>query len=902
MTSDASTLPLGAGGPVLRPGDTVSGRFLVEDLVGAGGMGEIARAFDATLERQVALKAVRSDQLQDPEALGRLKREALALAQLNHPNICQVHDWVETAGGAYLALEWVEGKTLDQAAQGKSLKDRLRLLRQVLAGMEAAHAKGLVHRDLKPANVMVTAEGAVKVLDFGLARLADLSGTDFSTPSHVPNLSHVMIKEPSQSQSGKRSSVWEGMTQAGLFMGSPAYASPEQIGGKKVGPPSDLFSFGILAWELLCGEHPFPFEGRQRMQAILGGHSKPFPKTFKDRKLRELLERCLSREPVLRPTAAEVGAILDKVLAPAKAGPWVVGAVCVAVGVGSVGTWLHARGAIADLTRSHPARMVILPFENGTGDTRFTGHIGLVLPEETMMGLANQPHLELIDQETFRKAARKLGLELGKPMDGEARKALMAYLGAALLLRGEVHREKEVSLDFTLEDLHGKVRSKGHLQRAGELGLALQALPSDLVAQLDKSIAPLGRKAVVAVREPLSSSAYLAYGQAKELLAKGGFKDALPLYQAAATQAPFAPGPVVGYASCLYRLGDPSAGATLHWAQAVARLAGDRTTEAAALKVLALKEREQGHLEEAARAGREALALLNHPGMDAPRASILNNLGLVLQDQEKVEEALQCFNLAADIQRRLPDPTSLAQTLNNLAVLARKRGAFPEAETRYQEALSLSRTQQDHYSEALALTNLGDLALSLQRFDEARHYIEQADTLYQAAGNRTERAMDQINLGVLNQVQSLYEPAERAYQTARVLSEESQAAPQVALAWFYLAGLSRQRGRTEEAAARYGEAARRFQSLGSMPEWAEAQAGLAECWLLRTPMRIGEADRLLQEAAKKGKADSPFLLRASYHLARVRGQKDLAKALLAQAIAAAKRDQPEVWKELDGLR
>ncbi len=901
MTSDAATFPLGAGGPVLRAGETVAGRFQVEALVGAGGMGEVARAFDATLERQVALKAVRSDQLQDPEALGRLKREALALAQLNHPNVCQVHDWVETPGGAYLALEWVEGRTLDQAAQGKPLKERLRLLRQVLAGLEAAHAKGLVHRDLKPANVMVTSEGTVKVLDFGLARLADLSGTDFSTPAHTPNLSNVMIKEPSQSQSGKRSSVWEGMTQAGLFMGSPAYASPEQIGGKKVGPPSDLFSFGILAWELLCGEHPFPFEGRQRMQAILGGHSKPFPKTFKDRKLRELLERCLSREPVLRPTAAEVGAILDKALAPAKAGPWVVGVACLAVGVGAVGTWLHARGAIADLTRRHPARMVVLPFENATGDVRFAGHIAMVLPEEIMSGLANQPHLELIDQETLRKAARKLGLDLGKPLEPPARKALMEYLGAALLLRGEVHRDREVSLDYVLEDIRGGARTKGHVQRAGELALTLQAIPEDLVAQLDKAIAPLGRKVAVTMREPLSAGAYLAYGQAKELLAKGAFKEALPLYQSAASQAPFAPGPVVGYASCLYRLGDPSAGATLHWAQAVSRLAGDRTTEATTLKVLALKEREQGHLEEAARAGREALALLNHPGMEAPRASILNNLGLVLQDQDKVDEALQCFTQAAEIQRRLPDPTSLAQTLNNLAVLARKRGAFPEAETRYQEALSLSRTQQDRFSEALALTNLGDLSLSLQRFDEARHFIEQADTLYQAAGNRTERAMNQVNLGVLDQAQNVFEAAERAYQTARTLSEESQAAPQVALAWFYLAGLSRQRGRTEEAAFRYAEAARRYLALGSMPEWAEAQAGLAECWLLRTPIRIGEADRLLQEAAKKGKAESPFLLRAEYQLARSRGQKDLAKALLAQAILAAKRDQPEVFKELEKL-
>lgn len=904
MSTDEGTFPLGSGGPVLRPGEVVSGRFQVEAIIGVGGMGEVARAFDQTLERTVALKAVRDEQMKDPEAMGRLKREALALAQLNHPHICQVHDWVETQGGAYLALEWVEGRTLDLAAKSLPLKERMRLLSHVLMGLEAAHAKGLVHRDLKPFNVMVTPQGVAKVLDFGLARLADANASDYATPPHVPTLPTLLNKEGSSqgSQGGsRRSAIWDGMTQTGLFMGSPAYASPEQISGKKVGPPSDLFSFGILAWELLCGEHPFPFEGRQRMQAILGGHRKPFPNHFRHRRMRELLERCLAKEPVLRPTATQALAEFEKELAPPKAGRWALGAVTLTSLVGLTAIWLYARGAVADLTKDHPAKVVILPFAQVGGDPKFGGNIRFTLPEETASGLRQQAHLEWVDFDTLAKAAKNIGADLSQPLPTDVRRKLMSYLGAALLLRAEVFAEQGARLDYALEDAQGKVRAAGKLSQQGPVGLALQTLPRELSKQIRHAVAPLDRTSTQE-RDPVSEEAYLAFGQAQALLVKGEFKEALPIARTAALKAPFAPGPVRVYAICLFRLGDPAALASLHWSHAVARLAGDRTSEMITLKTLCLKERELGNLAEAARLAREGLALAEKAGLEAQRASLLNNLGLILQDQNHVEEALECYTKAADIQRALPDTTALAQSLNNLAVLCRKRGAFAEAEQRYLEALALSHAQQDQYSEALALTNLGDLTLSQLRFDAARTYLMQADAKYQAVGNRTERATAHLNLGVLHQAQQHFPEAESLYQSARKLAEESQAAPTEALVWFYLAGLSRQRGRIEEAAARYTEASRRFQALESVPEWGECIAGLSECWLLRTPPRVSEADRLLADAAKKTKSSDPFLLRAQFRLALAQGKKTEAKTFLGKALESAKQDQPEMLKELEGLQ
>src|ERR1035438_3808318 len=171
----ASALP--PGRLILEPGTQI-GRFKVETLLGSGGMGEVYQAWDSTLERSVALKALRAGGEAEANAPERFRREALALAQLNHPNVCQVHDWVDGPSGTFIAMELVAGRTLDQAAPDLKLREKLQVIRSVAMALEAAHAKGLVHRDLKPGNIMVAPGDAdhgpsVKVLDFGLAKLVD---------------------------------------------------------------------------------------------------------------------------------------------------------------------------------------------------------------------------------------------------------------------------------------------------------------------------------------------------------------------------------------------------------------------------------------------------------------------------------------------------------------------------------------------------------------------------------------------------------------------------------------------------------------------------------------------------------------------------------------------------------
>src|SRR5690242_15817006 len=197
--------------------------------IGAGGMGEVYRARDTKLDREVAIKVLPAAFAQDPERLARFEREAKVLAALNHPNIAQIYGLEQRA----LVMELVEGVTLKGPLP---VETALNYARQIAEALEAAHEKGIVHRDLKPANVMVTPAGLVKVLDFGLAKSPE------DRPSGDP------AESPTQTLS---------MTQAGVILGTAAYMSPEQARGAMADSRADVWGFGVLLYEMLTGKRAF---------------------------------------------------------------------------------------------------------------------------------------------------------------------------------------------------------------------------------------------------------------------------------------------------------------------------------------------------------------------------------------------------------------------------------------------------------------------------------------------------------------------------------------------------------------------------------------------------------------------------------------------------------------------
>jgi len=263
-------------------GQTLS-HYRVTAALGAGGMGEVYRATDTNLHRDVAIKVLPPEVAQDPERLGRFKREAHLLASLNHPNIAAIYGLEEADGKPFLALELVEGEDLKQRlAQGPiPVDEALAIARQVAEALEEAHSKGIVHRDLKPANVKLTPEGKVKVLDFGLARAYSVDPVSGSAPdlSQSPTLAH----------SG---------TQAGVILGTAAYMSPEQARGRAVDKRADIWAFGCLLTEMLTGRSPF---GGESVTDVLASVVKDEPDfdvlpAATPWRVRELLARCLAKD------------------------------------------------------------------------------------------------------------------------------------------------------------------------------------------------------------------------------------------------------------------------------------------------------------------------------------------------------------------------------------------------------------------------------------------------------------------------------------------------------------------------------------------------------------------------------------------------------------------------------
>jgi Tol biopolymer transport system component len=243
------------------------GPYRIESMIGAGGMGEVFRATDTRLERTVAIKVLPADVAGDPVRKRRLFQEARAASALNHPGIVTLHDIATDGGVDYLVMELVAGRSLQSlmGPAGMPAADALDIAAQVAHALAAAHAGGLVHRDIKPANIMVDADSRVKVLDFGLAKPADAASA-------------------------------ETMTEAGVIVGTAAYMSPEQAAGRPLDHRSDIFSLGVVIYELVSGLRPFRRDSHaETMSAII---TEPHPPlTGQPPKLVDIIDKALEKDP-----------------------------------------------------------------------------------------------------------------------------------------------------------------------------------------------------------------------------------------------------------------------------------------------------------------------------------------------------------------------------------------------------------------------------------------------------------------------------------------------------------------------------------------------------------------------------------------------------------------------------
>ena len=310
------------------------GSYVVEAPLGAGGMGEVYRAHDTTLGRDVALKILPDAVAADPDSLARFEREARALAALNHSNIAQIYGVEAANRSRALVMELVTGSTLEETLRGGALStsEALSIARQLADALDAAHEKGIVHRDLKPANIKVRPDGTVKVLDFGLAKALAGNG--------VPTL-----------QRGSLSTVLG--TGVGVVVGTPAYMSPEQATGADVDKRTDIWAFGCVLWEMLTGRRLFAGDTPPAAIGAVLGQPIPLealPPSVPSR-VRRLIARCLTRD--LRQRLRDIGdARADLVDEPdepvsRRAGgvrwlPWSVAAFAASIAAAMLALWLRA--------------------------------------------------------------------------------------------------------------------------------------------------------------------------------------------------------------------------------------------------------------------------------------------------------------------------------------------------------------------------------------------------------------------------------------------------------------------------------------------------------------------------------------------------------------------------------
>src|SRR5512136_325637 len=263
------------------------GHYQITEKLGEGGMGVVYNARDTHLDRFVAIKVLPAEKVADLDRKRRFVQEAKAASALNHPNIVHVYDIDQSDGTDYIAMEHVDGKTLDRRIghRGLHLNDALRYAVQIADALAKAHSAGIVHRDLKPTNIMVNEDGVVKVLDFGLAKLTEwVQGDQFASTATVDDEGRPITEE-------------------GVIVGTVSYMSPEQAEGKKVDARSDIFSLGSVLYEMVTGQKAF--QGGSKMStlsAILHQEPKPVSDITPaiPAELERLINRCLRKDPAKR--------------------------------------------------------------------------------------------------------------------------------------------------------------------------------------------------------------------------------------------------------------------------------------------------------------------------------------------------------------------------------------------------------------------------------------------------------------------------------------------------------------------------------------------------------------------------------------------------------------------------
>jgi serine/threonine protein kinase/Tfp pilus assembly protein PilF len=526
-------------------------RFRVIEKLGGGGMGVVYKAEDTRLHRTVALKFLPKRLARDPASLERFEREAHAASALNHPNICTVYDIAEHEGQPFIAMELLEGQTLDRRIAGQPLptEELLAFGIEITEGLHAAHQKGIIHRDIKPANIFVTNQGQAKILDFGLAKLVPtvkVIGVD-SIHDHRDGDAREMHGE-----SSPLATPDPFVSRTGVAMGTAGYMSPEQTRGEKLDARTDLFSFGLVLYEMATGQRAFTGDtGRELHDAILKQVPAPARKLNPSipPSLEPIINRALAKDREVRYQSAmemltdlkqlnEPGSSAVAVASPAQRSAvlgaqtwkrWLLPAIglMLLLGVASVAlrSYLLRRQA-SRLTEQDT--LVLADFTNSTGDAIFED----TLKPALAAALRESPFLNILPNDKVgatltamtRSANTRLTLEIAREVCQRA--GSKAYIAGAIASRGSGYALRLKAVNCQSEEIlaQQQVAAEGKENLLDALGNAAAKLRGDLgeslatVRQFDAPLSQATTSSFEALKEySLGSKAGDAKGQAAEL-------------------------------------------------------------------------------------------------------------------------------------------------------------------------------------------------------------------------------------------------------------------------------------------------------------------------------------------------------------------------------------------------
>jgi serine/threonine protein kinase/Tfp pilus assembly protein PilF len=744
---------LGGSSQALQPGHVLGGRYEILELLGQGGMGAVYKARDREVDRLVALKVIRPELAGHPDVLRRFKQELILARQVTHKNVIRIFDLGEAEGAKFISMEYIDGRDLKSihAERGKlQPEEAAEIIEQVCLALDAAHAEGVIHRDLKPQNIMVDKHGRVVVMDFGIARSRELSG----------------------------------LTQTGDLVGTPEYMSPEQAKGEEIDSRSDLFSLGIILYELLTGISPYEATTpvvallkRTQERAVPPDKLDPaIPKFMND-----IVVRCLEIDPQRRYASAQE--ILQDL--EARHGPrrgittlhmprfrmveefptkWIAPglALIMLLTIGLVFRGKIFAPAVKPKPSGPTISLAILPFRNASGDPSLDW-LGSSLAEWLSTDVGNSSYLRTVSSDRLHQILHDLRITADSTLDPDTLRRLAEFSNAETVVWGQYAKlGEQIRIDATLRDLKrdrtatlkAEAPNQGALPGAVDrLAQAIRenlALPASEMKELQAQAFKPSSKSLLALRD---------YNEGLQLLRQGKNLEAQKRFEAATKEDP-------EFALAYAKLG-----------QTYANLGYDNEAEQASRKAVDLSE--------------------SLPPQEKYR--IVASHAQIMKDYPKAIEAYE--NMA----KVLPDDTHVQFIL---AGLYEDTSAFDKARERYTQVL---KADPKHVE---ALLGMGRVEIRSGNPQGGLEYLNRALTLAIQLDNLEEKAAILQAIGVAYKLLNRQDEALRNYQESLAIKRRIGDKRGIAASLNNIAQIQERLGNSEPALKSYQEALQLRREIG----------------------------------------------------------------------------------------